>query len=340
MGKTICGNTETKHLILDSWAKAMKEIGGYFEFERSYRYEYHQHCLRINTGRNAVLYAIKKRDYQKIFIPHYICQSIVGVLTKNNIPFQFYPLNHSLEPLLKTVDRADCVLFVNYFGQYDNQQIKMFANRFKNIIVDNTHAFFQLPVKDIDTVYTCRKFFGVPDGAYLYFHGLQQENSLEQGQSYNNMAHLLGRFETSAEKYYSVYRAHEEYLDAQPVRKMSALTQNLLKSFDYKLIQRIRKDNFKTLHKHLSRVNNMAINHQAGLFMYPLLIPNGSAVKMELIKNKIYVPTLWPNVLETAEKSSIEYYFSDNLVLLPIDQRYGKEEMQYILNMLKELKVF
>lgn len=35
------------------------------------------------------------------------------------------------------------------------------------IILDNTQSFFQKPISGIDTIYSCRKYFGVPDGAYL-----------------------------------------------------------------------------------------------------------------------------------------------------------------------------
>ena len=45
-----------------------------------------------------------------------------------------------------------------------------------NIIVDHTHAFFQKPLKGIDTLYSCRKFWGVSDGAYLSTDASLTEN--------------------------------------------------------------------------------------------------------------------------------------------------------------------
>ena len=38
----------------------------------------------------------------------------------------------------------------------------------KNVIIDNVQAYFQRPIEGFDTLYSCRKYFGVPDGAVLY----------------------------------------------------------------------------------------------------------------------------------------------------------------------------
>ena len=38
----------------------MKEIGGYFEFEQLVDNEYYKDLLKLNTGRNALVYLMKK----------------------------------------------------------------------------------------------------------------------------------------------------------------------------------------------------------------------------------------------------------------------------------------
>ena len=71
--------------------------------------------------------------------------------------------------------------------------------------------------------------------------------------------------------------------------------------------------------------------------MYPLLLKNGHRIKQELIQHKIYVPTLWPNVLEETVPDTWEHFLTDNLVLLPIDQRYSEVDMKYILKVLARI---
>ena len=45
--------------------------------------------------------------------------------------------------------------------------------------------------------------------------------------------------------------------------------------------------------------------------MYPLLLKNGHRIKQVLIQQKIYVPTLWPNVLEEEQLRIHGEYFFD-----------------------------
>lgn len=65
------------------------------------------------------------------------------------------------------------------------------------------------PISGIDTLYTCRKYFGVPDGGYLYTNR-HSDIILEQDESYNRMEFLMGRFEKSANEFYNDYRNNEE----------------------------------------------------------------------------------------------------------------------------------
>ena len=69
--------------------------------------------------------------------------------------------------------------------------------------------------------------------------------------------------------------------------------------------------------------------------MYPLLLNNGYLIKRQLIEKKVYVPTLWPNVLKDCFLDSYEYYLANNMLFLPIDQRYDCTDMQYMLNIIE-----
>ena len=69
-------------------------------------------------------------------------------------------------------------------------------------------------------------------------------------------------------------------------------------------------------------------------FECPLVYPyftDDSTLKKKLIENKIFVATYWPNVYEWCKEESLEYQFADKIVAIPIDQRYGEEEMEYVI---------
>jgi len=224
---------------------------------------------------------------------------------------------------------------VNYYGQVNNERILQIKNKKKNLIVDNVEAFFQLPVEGVDTIYTCRKYFGVPDGGFLYTDSFIKR-LLEEDRSAERMTHLLGRFENTASAFYSVYKENESIFKTLPLRKMSKLTEDIMRSYDYDKIKKIREENYNYLNEKLLRYNKLTLNIPQGAFMYPLYIDNGSEVRKKLQKKNIYIPTLWPDVFNICNEIELEYDMAKNILPLPCDQRYGEEEMRYIADSIRE----
>ena len=111
---------------------------------------------------------------------------------------------------------------VNYYGQISNVYISDLKTRHNRLIVDNSQAYFQRPVDGVDTIYTCRKFFGVPDGALMYTD-TTLARSLVQDKSFNRMNFLLGRFERNASEFYNEYKANNEKFFDEPIKKMSRI---------------------------------------------------------------------------------------------------------------------
>ena len=66
----------------------MKEIGVFFELELPQKEEYHSKAIRLNTGRNCLEYILKNNGYKKIYIPFYICNSILEPIRKLNIEYE------------------------------------------------------------------------------------------------------------------------------------------------------------------------------------------------------------------------------------------------------------
>lgn len=73
--------------------------------------------------------------------------------------------------------------------------------------------------------------------------------------------------------------------------------------------------------------------------MYPLYVDEGKKVRDYLISKKIYIPKLWPNIVEENNLSKIELEYINNILPLPIDQRYSKEDMDFIISSLEEKNV-
>lgn len=315
----------------------MKEIGGYFEFENLVKNEYHHNLLSFSSARNCLLYVIKKRNINKIFLPYYLCDVIKNTCYKNQIEVVFYEIDERFFPIMdKNLVNKDSYLYVvNYYGILNEEDIKVLKNKYKYIILDNTHSFFGKSINGIDTIYNCRKYFGVPDGGYLATD-LDSDDTIKYGQSFNRINHLIGRYENSAGEFYQQFKNADLTFDEEELFYMSKFTKNLMGAIDYDYVRLRRKNNCDYLKKMLKNYNELNLEDKDIDFMYPLLIKDAGELRNELISNKIFVPVLWPNVLEDTMSSSIEYRYANDIIPLPIDQRYDIEDMKSIVDLIKK----
>ena len=314
----------------------MKNIGGYFEMELRQGEEYHNSLIHLNTGRNAFEYILRARGYKKVYLPYYTCDVMLEPIDKLNMEYEFYFINEHFEPIfdINNVGVDETFVYTNYFG-IKNEQVKTLSNICPNLIIDNSQAFFEKPISGIDTFYSPRKFFGVPDGAYLNTN-TNFNCKFEIDNSGGRFGHLLGRIEYGAEKTYSIFVENERLLIGQTIKFMSNITQNLLKNINYETVARIRKTNFNILNKALGSLNLLNCNIDASYvpMVYPFFCYN-DGLRSFLIENKIYVAQYWPNVLKWCNINDLEYNFAKYIIPLPIDQRYDENDMKQIVKLLK-----
>lgn len=309
----------------------MKEIGGYIEFPEYNGNIFHKNAIALNSARNCLAYLIESKKINNIAVPKFLCDSVSGICKRYGTTVRRYSINVDFMPNDDfSLDDDEWLYFVNYYGQFNNEQIEKIKKKYDRVIVDNVQAYFQMPLKNTDTIYTCRKFLGVPDGAFLYTDKMLNRD-LEDDISCNRMSHLLGRLEENANKHYSEYVANEEDFVNLPIRKMSRLTKNLLRSIDYKIVQITRERNFLYLDKRLSIHNKLKVHVPVGAFMYPLYLANGADIRKKLQEEKIYIPTLWPDVFAICEESELEYHMAKNILPLPCDQRYELKDMKFMV---------
>ena len=306
---------------------AMREIGGYIELDTYHLPMLHEGAVALNCGRNALAYLLKARQIQKLWIPRFICDTVTDICERENVPFSFYEIGRDLLPVQHIkLGMGEWFYFVNYYSQFDNDQISEYVTEYSRVIVDQAQSYFQMPISGVDTIYTCRKYFGVADGAFLYTDAVLKQE-LSQDESFQRMRFLLGRYERPASEFYAEYAANNDFFRTEPVKRMSKLTWNLLHGVDYERIRRIRQENYLLLHDKLGGLNGLRLSDQPGSFMYPLLLKNGAVIRKELQKKRIYIPTLWPDVFRFCCEGETEYELAMNILPLPIDQRYGQEEM-------------
>ncbi len=313
-----------------------KEIGGYIELDKYSLPMLHEGALALNCGRNCLAYIIRAKGIKKLFLPYLICDSVIDICKKEKIEFAFYHIDKSFLPLEIPLQTDDWVYIVNFYAQLSDKDLLSLKSKYQNIIIDNAQAYFKSPIDGVDTIYTCRKFFGVPDGAFLYTDK-KLDAEFEQDISYNRMSFLLGRFETNASDFYSNYVKNNASFKNEPIKRMSKLTDNLLHAIDYEKVKLLRTKNYNIYLDCLKEFNKIELRNIEGAFAYPLVLDNGAEVRKKLIENKIYVPLLWSNVSENFNKDTIEYKLSSDLLPLPVDQRYSKNDIEFVIEQIERI---
>lgn len=312
----------------------MKAIGGYFEFEFRKGEHYHNNAVMLSTARQCLEYILCARKYKKINIPYYTCDALLEPINKLNIEYKFYHIDNKLDPIFnRTLDKDEALLYTNYFGLKQDTVLSL-SKQYKNLIIDNAQSFFDHPIKHIDTFYSARKFFGVPDGAYLYtdYH---LDKTFPTYIPTSSTKHLLGRLVHSAEMYYNDFQNSEHTFSHMEIHNMSTLSEYILKSLDYQQIIQRRRENYILLHHKLGALNKIDFDISStddAPMIYPFW-SNKTNLRQMLISYRIFIPQYWKCITDWANPiQGIEIELAEKLYPIPIDQRYDKEDMNYIID--------
>lgn len=152
-----------------------REFGGYLPLELPHGQELYigAGVLRLNCGRNAIVAALRDAGAKKVYLPYYNCNTVYDAVTARRCGGAL-SVGRAPSACLSRAGRRRvavvCQLLRHCVGRPAGRgQAPLAAGNF-----DNTQAFFSAPRMDADSynVYSCRKFVGVPDGAYLVHTGL------------------------------------------------------------------------------------------------------------------------------------------------------------------------
>ncbi|MDD2840495.1 MAG: hypothetical protein PHY80_05265 [Rickettsiales bacterium] len=308
----------------------MKEIGGYFGLEcANFSLDWLKDRILLNSGRNALRYIVRVCQIKKIAVPVYTCAFVWEALKAEGCELVFYHVDKNFMPMIDFAEN-DFVLYNNYFGVC-GRQVGVLKNKYKNLIVDNTQALYSSQ-RGLGAFYSLRKFLGVPDGGLAWCDGCVKEE-LEVAVSYHLCVHLLKYYDKSVDAGCINFMKNECALDDAPIMRMSNLTGALLKNVDYEKSGQIRLKNFEILHGELEKTNELKLNlaEDDVPMVYPYLVKD-ELLRERLVKNKISLVPCWCGIDKYL--SDDEKYLKKYLLPLPLDQRYDKNDMNRILEVL------
>lgn len=107
----------------------------------------------------------------------------------------------------------------------------------------------------------------------------------------------------------------------------------MMQSIDYDKAALRRLDNYNFLRKHLG---GRQLSYGEVPIVFPFVSEKGQELRKELISQKVFVAKYWPNVEEWAGDDAVETWMANHVLPLPIDQRYGVDDMNRIINFIRK----
>jgi hypothetical protein len=316
---------------------SLDAIGGYFALEpgRAGAVEHLTGAAAFQSARAAFLALLESCRPACVHVPWYLCDSMREPLRQAGVASRAYAIDAEFRPAEPlALEPDEWLLVVNYFGLCDGVVADLQARHPPGqIVVDNAQAFFAAPTPCRASLYSPRKFFGVPDGGFLHAPGVEPRDCPRDTGSAKRMAHLTRRLELGAEAGYADYVAAEESLSGQPPLRMSRLSEQLLTGADHAEVARRRRRNFALLDEHLAAHNELSWNLGAAQvpLCYPFLPARAglrAGLRAELLSARIYVAQYWREL--TAPDRAVpahERRLAAGLLPLPVDQRYSAETL-------------
>lgn len=316
----------------------MKPIGGFFGLEENLteRQIPHAGSLALASGRASFRLVLEQLKPSLVFVPYYTCDALLQPLQLLGIPYRFYALNKFLEPAQPfSLGEKEYSVVINYFG-LKSQLIADLSRQYGvKLIIDNTQAYFDGPSNHSYAFNSVRKFFGVPDGSFLYSPS-KIARHLEENKAIST-DHLIKRAAGDLVGGYRDFLKYEESITCD-LRAISAFSMDVLSQANFATVIHRRQSNFDFYHSALGCLNHYKCSRRSGEvpFCYPFL-PNRTFDRSILYSQDIFVPTFWKEVLtRQSEGFDVEKQFAQKLLPLPLDHRYTEQDLSIVVTTIKE----
>lgn len=327
--------------MIDMYGKIITptvEIGGFFGLDLPDCGDFFPDVMKFQSGRAALRATLECAGITRVMLPAYICDSVIQAIIDAGAIVETYRLDDSLYPkcLPDSLPPKCALLYVNYFGLSAANVTRLLQEIPSNqLIIDNSQALFALPTKALATIYSPRKFVGVPDGGLLVTSGLEINVPKDEDKSsLARMRHLLLRMAYTAQDGYSGYIESEKSLENTKPLRMSQLTSRIFTSIDMTTVKRWRRENYLALTTSLDKYNAIKweLDSESVPLCYPLIVGWEVQRLMKTLAGKgIYIPTYWPDARPRVS-DGIEHLLTNCCLAVPCDQRYSLDQMAYLTN--------
>ena len=332
-----------------------------FKYLAEYKSEYY------DTGRSALKALLARLNMQEgtILLPEYTCESVIKCFPQDRI--SFYKIREDF-----TIDDGDLsgklnenvriFFLMHYFGTVQpyhiSKKIQDAARRYDFIIIeDTTHSLLSCSAAIGDyMIASLRKWLPLPGLGILYTrqdtaslmntkenYEASLDNERIKAMILKSM-YLKGELDCN-EEYRRIFKECEERIDnGREILKASRLSIFLAGCYSIEDIAYKRVHNYKRLLSRLAMhgyepVNKCALDAEGDdvPFAYVIRCDNADTrdkLRSYLMEHRVYCAVHWPIDGIREDERAGHVHNADTLLTLPIDQRYGDKEMDYLADMI------
>ena len=305
----------------------------------------------LATARSAVKLLVRALRPATVWLPSYICGVVIDAARETDVRIRFYAVGDSLKIAdnhwLAEIQDGDLVIFADYFGfdTWSSHGIEARA-RGARVVEDACQAMLNRdfsPHSDY-IIFSPRKFIGVPDGGIL----LAEKNTELPDADFpappaqwllqaTRASILRAEFDRygGERSWFKMFQSTEAHGPMEPCR-MSDLSAAILRIVDWATIKRRRRRNYEFL---LSELGELAIFPNLPRHVVPLGFPirvrNRDRVRRALFNERIYPAVHWEIIDLVPAEFLSSHRLASEIMTLPSDQRYGRDDMKRMVGKLK-----
>ncbi len=320
------------------------------------------------SGRSAIrAFCRQIGENKKILIPMYTCETVIAPFEKEGWSISFYAIKRNLKPDLEDLRGKieqyipDAILVHSYFGfnTLDAIDDLLYICKEKGIIVleDITQSLLSDFIKTGADYYvgSLRKFFAIPEGGVLLSASQElQSNSREPvsqivelaKEAFSHKKAYMEEDDVRKEDFLAEYSIWKQcFVQYDDIYEMSEISQEIMRYMDVRDIKKKRRENYLFLYDNLKSIKEIEYvlgipTEQEVPLYFPVYIKDKlerKPIQSYLADKNIYCPIIWPQYVSSDWIGSESKYVYEHILCIPIDQRYGQEEMLYIIKSLEKL---
>jgi hypothetical protein len=309
--------------------------------------------IYLVNARSGIWLVAHQLAPRQVWCPSYLCHTILDAARNSMASVRFYQVSYDLAipsfDWLDHLQQGDLVILIDYFGfSCDSACAVQARERGAWVLEDASQALLSGNVGRFSdfVVYSPRKFVGVPDGGIMcincdaHFQGVDFETPPSEWWLSAFLASLLRRefdIHGGTRPWFELFQKTEPNSPIGPFAMSELSRVLLLNSFDYSTIAHRRVDNYLALADKLGGFALFpCLPDQTVPLGFPIRTKERDKVRQALFAHEIYPPVHWPIQGTVPKEYGDSHKLASEIMTLPCDQRYDRDDMDRMARLVVE----